>query len=184
MEGSQSKKQLLDDFHSALNLGKNYDEIFSQLGNKFLKQGITPKDALSISPGYLENIYGQAYRLYNTGKYGEASHLFRLLIMFNSLEPKYMLGFAACLHMLKDYADAIQAYTMTSILDPENPLPHYHSSDCCIQMKEYISAMLCLELAIEYARDKPEFAQMKERAQLSLKSLKDQVTANPLEDRP
>ena len=142
-------------------------------------QGLTPKDAMGVSNSYLENVYAQAYRLYNTGKYSEAAHMFRLLIMLNAMEPKYILGLAACFHMLKEYYDAIQSYTMCSALDPENPIPHYHSSDCFIQMKDYLSAMICLELAIARAGDKPEYAKMKERAQLSLESLKQQVSSTP-----
>ena len=153
----------------------SFDHSFREMTDKMWKQGMSPKEAMGVSSGYLENVYAQAYRLYNTGKYGEAIHLFRILVMFNAMEPKYMLGLAACSHMLKDYADAVQQYTMCSALDPQNPIPHYHCSDCCIQMKEYLSAMLYLELTIERCGDKQEYAKMKERAQLSLESLKQQI---------
>ena len=73
---------------------------------------------------------------------------------------------------------------MSSALDPTNPIPHYHSSDCFIQMKEYLSAMLSLELVIQNCKNKPEYAKMKERAQLSLKSLKEQALSTPLDDNP
>ncbi len=99
--------------------------------------------------------------------------------MLNAMEPKYTLGLAACFHMLKEYYNAIQTYTMSAALDPENPVPHYHSSDCFIQMKDYLSAMICLELAISKAGNKPEYAKMKERAQLSLESLKNQIGSVP-----
>lgn len=185
MKGShETKKTIEESFQDAQKLGKEIDEGFSETAKKMLNQGMTPKDAMGINPSYLENIYAQAYRLYNTGKYAEAAHLFRILIMFNAMEPKYMLGLAACFHMLKEYVNAIQTYTMCSALDPQNPIPHYHSSDCFIQMKEYLSAMLCLELAIERAGNKSEFVQMKERAQLGLKSLKEQVSSHPLEEQP
>jgi type III secretion system low calcium response chaperone LcrH/SycD len=177
----QMRKETLS---SAEKQGEKFDQALGEIANKMLMQGMTPKDAMGLSSSYLENIYAQAYRLYNTGKYTEAIHLFRILIMLNAMEPKYMLGQAACFHMLKEYFNAIQTYTMCSALDPHNPIPHYHSSDCFIQMKEYLSAMICLELAIERAGDKPEYAKMKERAQLSLESLKQQVVANPLEEEP
>ncbi len=164
--------------------GNPFDQALGDVTEKLFKQGMAPKDALGASPGYLENIYAQAYRLYNTGKYSEAGHLFRVLVMFNAMEPKYMLGLAACMHMLKDFVNAIHTYTLCSALDPDNPIPHYHSSDCFIQMKEYLSAMICLELAIESCKNKQEFAKMKERAQLSLESLKQQAEETPLDDHP
>lgn len=161
--------------------GEKFDQTFGEAADKMWNQGVSPKEAMGISSSYLENVYAQAYRLYNTGKYAEASHLFRILIMFNAMEPKYMLGLAACFHMLKEYVNAIQTYTMCSALDPKNPISHYHSSDCFIQMKEYLSAMLSLELAIERAGDKQEYAKMKERAQLSLQSLKKQAQERSLD---
>lgn len=186
MKGSRGTKGQMksETLRSAELQSEKLEQAFGEFAEKMLKQGMTPKDAMGVSSSYLENVYAQAYRLYNTGKYAEAAHLFRILIMFNAMEPKYMMGLAACFHMLKEYVNAIQTYTMCSALDAKNPIPHYHSSDCFIQMKEYLSAMLCLELAIERAGDKPEYAKMKERAQLSLESLKKQAASSPLDEMP
>jgi type III secretion system low calcium response chaperone LcrH/SycD len=171
----------------AIKMGKEqqekFDKAIGSIGEKMLLEGMTPKDAMGVSSSYMENVYAQAYRLYNTGKYTEAAHLFRILIMLNAMEPKYLLGLAACFHMLKEYYNAIQSYTMCIAIDPENPIPHYHSSDCFIQMKDYLSAMICLELVIDRVRDKPEYAKMKERALLSLESLKKQLASTPPETK-
>lgn len=164
--------------------GKALEGSIQELTDKMCSKGQTPKEAMGISNSYLESTYSQAYRFYNTGKYGEASHLFRLLVMFNAMEPKYMMGVAACHHMMKEYASAIEAYTMCLVLDPKNPIPHYHSSDCYIRMKEHLSALFCLELAIKVCDDRPEYAKLKERALLSLEGLKQQAYANPLEESP
>ena len=134
---------------------------------------------MHLTDEYVENIYAQAYRLYNTGKYDEAMHLFRVLIMMNSMEPKYMMGLAASYHMLKDYVNAIQTYMMCSVFDPSNPIPHYHSADCFIQMKDFFSAMMSLELTIERAGSDPRYATIKERAKLSLERLKKQAALSP-----
>lgn len=157
--------------------GENKEDLensFAELAEKIFKKGMLPKDAMGINNNILEGIYAQAYRLYNTGKYTEAIHLFRMLILINSTEPKFVLGLAASLHMLKEYQNAIQTYTMCSMLDPHSPIPYYHSSDCFMQLKDYISAMICLEMAIQKAGDKPEYTKLKERAILSLESLKKQ----------
>lgn len=150
------------------------ESSFREFAEKIFLKGMPPKDAMGINKNLLEGIYAQAYRLYNTGKYPEAVHLFRMLILLDPKEPKFVLGLAACFHMIKEYRNAIQTYTMCSLLDPADPIPYYHSSDCFIQMKDYISAMLCLEMAIKRAGDKPEYAKLKERALLSLESLKQQ----------
>lgn len=159
---------------------ESFDKAFGELANKMIKQGITPKDAVGLSPNVLENLYAQAYRLYNTGKYVEATHLFRMLVMLNVMEPKYILGLAACFHMLKEYDNALQSYIVCSAIDPGNPIPHYHASDCLIQLKDYPSAMISLEMTVHLAGDKSEYAKMKERALLSLESVRLQVQAMPI----
>jgi type III secretion system low calcium response chaperone LcrH/SycD len=172
---SQMKQQATADADTAQQFAGSVDDWV----NKIFRQGIAPKDAIGVSSQFLEGVYAQAYRLYNTGKYTEASHLFRMLILMDPTEAKYVLGLAACFHMLKEYKNAVQTYTMYGILDPTTPLPHYHSSDCFIQMKDYPSAFVCLKMAIKYAGDRPEYAKLKERAQLSLESIKEQINSEP-----
>jgi type III secretion system low calcium response chaperone LcrH/SycD len=173
---NQMKKEALE--ASGLKGGK-FEKAYSDIMSRLVKDGMAPKDAMGVNSGVLENIYAQAYRLYNTGKYIEASHLFRILIMMNVAEAKYTLGLAACFHMLKEYKNAIQTYTMCGTIDPNTPIPYYHSSDCFIQMKDYLSAMLCLQLAIDKAGNRPEFAKIKERASMSLENLKQQTISDP-----
>lgn len=169
---------------SAKDQEENLKQALGDVTKKVLTQGMSPKEAMGVGNGVLESIYAQAYRLYNTGKYIEATHLFRMLIMMNSLEPKYILGLAACFHMLKEYDNAIQTYTICSIIDADNPIPHYHSSDCFIQMKDYLSAMICLEMTVTHAGDKSEYAKIKERAQMSLESLKNQLNSSSNLEKP
>lgn len=181
MKGSRGNKGQMkkDTLNFSEESVKELESSLKELTDKMFKQGIPPKEAMGISNQVLEGIYAQAYRLYNTGKYTEAVHLFRLLLMLDPTEFKYMLGLAACFHMLKEYKNAIQAYTMCAILDPQSPIPHYHSADCFIQMKDFLSAMLCLELTLKRAAEKPEYAKIKERAQMSLESIKKQQQSAP-----
>jgi type III secretion system low calcium response chaperone LcrH/SycD len=156
---------------------EKFAQVFDNIAGKIVHQDMSTKQALGINNESMEGMYAQAYRLYNTGKYVEAIHLFRMLIMMNSREPKYMLGLAACFHMLREYRNAIEIYTLCLLLDPHNPIPHYHSSDCFIQLKDDISAMVSLEMAIHRSENIPMYAKMKERAQLSLNNLKSKAAA-------
>ncbi|MBS4168140.1 SycD/LcrH family type III secretion system chaperone [Parachlamydia sp. AcF125] len=140
-----------------------------------VKRGLAPKDLMGMNDASVEGIYGQAYHLYNTGKYKDASHLFRLLIMLNGTESKYSMGLAASYHMLKAYESAVQVYAICALLDPENPIPHYHSSDCYIQMGDKVSAMIALKMALERAGNKPQYAPLKDRTTLTIKSLQKEI---------
>lgn len=182
MKGSRGtkneiKKESLEAAEESL---KKIGVAIEDLGDKILKKGMLPKDALGLSDAVVEGIYAQAYRLYNTGKYVEASHLFRMLVMLNTTESKYILGLAACFHMMKEYQNAVQTYAMCGILDPESPIPHYHASDCYVQMKDYLSAIIALDLAVQRAGEKPEYSKIKERALMTIESLK-KTMSNPQE---
>lgn len=160
-------------------LSKEKSKDFQNIAAKAVQQGVMPKDMLGLSDAMVEGIYGQAYRLYNTGKYKDASQLFRLLIMLNSTESKYAMGLAACFHMMKEYKNAVSTYALCGIIDPENPIPHYHASDCYLHLQDPVSALIALEMAVKRSGDKPEYTILKDRARLTINSLKQEIDKNP-----
>lgn len=147
---------------------ENYEKFASNL----MQKGVTPKDILGLSDQMVEGIYGQAYRLYQTGRYKDASQLFRLLIMIKATESKFCLGLAACLHMMKDFQAAAEVYSICGVVDPHNPIPHFHASDCYIQLGDKLSAIVSLETAVKRAGEKQEYKTLKDRALLTIESLK------------
>ena len=149
-------------------LNEEKGEELSNLMEQAMKKGIVPKDLLGFSDQMVEGIYGQAYRLYNSGNYKDAILVFQLLVMINSMEAKYCLGLAACYHMQKDYKTASDLYMMCSVLDTQSPIPSYHASDCYLKMHDSLSALVALEVAIEKAGARPEYKTLKDRASLTL----------------
>jgi type III secretion system low calcium response chaperone LcrH/SycD len=145
------------------------------LSNMFEK-GMLPKDAMGLSDGLIESIYGHTYRLYNTGKYDEASQLFRLLIMLDPTAAKYVLGLAACFHMLKEYRNAAATYLLVSMVDANSPIPYYHASDCYIHLHEPALAILNLEQVVELSGNQEQFSTIKDRARITIDSLKKDMT--------
>lgn len=135
-------------------------------------RGMLPKDAMGMSDSLVEGIYGHAYRLYNAGQYQEAQNLFRLLVMLNATEAKYILGSAACYHMTKDYANAAATYAIVSMADPNTPIPHYHAADCYLKMDLLGAAMNELESAVQLCGDKAPYALIRDRAQMMLERIK------------
>lgn len=167
-------------FKMSKSLGAQIPEEFEAVADKLLSKGGSPRDALGITDQMIEGIYGQAYNLYNTGKYKDASELFRLLIMFNPSEQKYALGLAACFHMMKEYKGAASIYTICSSMDPASPVPHYHASDCYLQLGDKVSALITLEMAVKRAGSRAEFQQLKDRCMLTIDSLKRELKPKEL----
>jgi len=156
-------------------LGKDKKEQVNQITAKGIREAASPKEMLGISDAMVEGIYGQAYRLYNTGKYKDAAQLFRLLIMANAAESKYSLGLGACLHMLKEYQAAAEIYAICAVMDPDNPIPFYHASDCFTHLNDPGSALVSLQMALDRIREKPAYQTLKDRIQLSIDTLKKEI---------
>ena len=155
---------------------KDIAEAVGKISKNIFEKGMLPKDAMGLSDSMVEGIYGYAYRLYNSGKYRDAAHLFRILILLNPTESKYILGLAACQHMQQDYQNAIASYAFVGIIDPYNPLPHYHISDCYLKTNLIPMAKAELEQAIEKCGRQPQYALVRERAALMLESLNEGKT--------
>ena len=156
-------------------------EVLAELMQKTLMSGIRPKAALQISDEVMEGIYGYAYNMYNRGMYSEASHIFRLLMMLDYTQVKYLMGLAACVHMQKDYESAVSFYTMATFVDGESPIAHYHCADCYLKLDQATEASFELEEAINKAGDREEFKTLVERSKLMVESLADRVKAEQAE---
>lgn len=165
---------------------KGVDEAAIKLNEKMAKDvaktftlafdsGVPPKNALGISNSRIEELYAQGYRYYNTGRFGDALNNFRMLTFFDPTQVKFVFGLAACLHMLKEYEKAVETYLLASMMDPKNPIPHFHSSDCYLKMNDKSSALISLRMAVECAQDKPEFQILKDRALLSIEGLRNEI---------
>ncbi len=147
-------------------------------------KGIMPKQALNIGDDTMEAIYSQGYNLYNQGKYKDASYIFRLLMLLDYITPKYLLGFAACLHRLKDFKNAANVYLLCGTLDTTNPLPHYHAADCYLQLESPELAIFSLDLSINAAADQPQYSVIKERALLMHQALEKQIAERMQQTSP
>jgi type III secretion system low calcium response chaperone LcrH/SycD len=141
-----------------------------------LTKGKNPKEAMGLSDDYIEGMYSFAYRLYSTGKYDQALQLFQLLVMLDPTQSRYLLGLAACFHMLKEYENASSSYMLCSVVDPDDPLPYYHASDCFIQIENPRMAYDSLKICIAKCGDDEKYKQVKDRAEVSLDILKKSYT--------
>lgn len=173
MDKEDKIQESLADLFSSENMDWLQNNLESVL-QKVFKEKQVPQDALGISDATAEKIYGQAYQLFNSGRYVEASRLFRTLILLNITEPKYALGLAGCFHMLKEYKNAAEAYMRCGLMDPESPIPFYHASDCYVNLGETVPAIVSLQLAVQRAGDKPAYSVIKERALLTIERLKNE----------
>lgn len=148
-------------------VNKSVEKIIEEVFTK----GTLPFVATGISDEMLEGMYTFATNLYNAGKYDQAVKIFKLITSLNSSKEKFIMGYAACLHVLKDYPNAASAYTLCSLLEPNDPLPYYHISDCLMELKLPKKAKEALEKCIELIEDDPKFTHIYARAKATLQKI-------------
>lgn len=168
-EKQEVVKELMDKDTKGLPPAEKQD--LELVANNVIQKGMLLKEAMGLSDDMVEAIYGFAYRLYSMGKYSEALQMFRLLIMLDPTKEKFVLGLSACFHMQKDYRSAVSSYLLCTVVNPTNPIPHYHASDCYNQLKKDTLAVEQLKICIEKAGEKEEYAQVKNRAETILETM-------------
>lgn len=138
---------------------------------KIVVEGVSPKDVLNIGSDFINAIYTQGYNLYNSGHYLESELLFSYLCQLDGTKPAQLMGLASSYHMQKKYQEAMNAYLCAFYLDPSNPLPFFHISDCYIKINDIYHAILSLSFVVFQAGSIPEFAKIKERALMTQQAL-------------
>lgn len=151
-----------------------YDNIFNK--------GMMPKDAIGIKESDTEATYAQGYQLYNMGKYKDARSVFASLLIVDSTEPRFLFGHAACSHMLEDYKAAADMYTYQAVVSPDDPIPYYHAADCYIKIGDAFSAAVVLNQVIKRSGDEEKYKMIKERSEMTVKKLEEQMNTAVVED--
>lgn len=147
-------------------------EKIEKMVRAVILEGTSPKDAMKIDQKALDMLYDLAYQHYDGGNYKNALLLFVFLSGIDPKNVKYRMGIAASLHMNKQFQEAIDAYLICASLDPKNPLPFYHMSDCFVQLKDLFRAYYFLKTSIVQAKSNPtRYATLIQRGELACKSL-------------
>lgn len=150
----------------------------TRLIDYLLQQQVLSKETLNLNPETAQSIYEQAYQLYSAGQYAKAKSLFTVLLVFNPTEFQFLYSYATCCFMLKEYEIAAECFVHCGDLDSANPLPYFYASDCYIQLQDLLSTCTALRMAVKRAGHQPEYAEIRQRAQLTLDAL-----TNPQEDK-
>lgn len=140
----------------------------------FFQDGKPPAESIR-SKEDTELMYSYCVSLYDGGKYQEALPGFWNLFTLDARNPRYSFGFAACLHKLKRYEEAIQNYLVSARLERDNPAPWGHIADCYINLGQLGLAATMIDKAIHVAGDNPEHQKFKTQATLIHQTLRAQM---------
>ncbi len=117
----------------------------------------------AISNDIVEALYAHAYSHYQIGKYNETLMLFRLLTGLRHRDPRFWKGMGSTLQMLKNFGEAVEAYSCAALFDEKqlDPHPHFHGAECLYSIGKVATAIKALDSARLVARkNEQKFAQL------------------------
>ncbi|MES2198895.1 MAG: tetratricopeptide repeat protein [Chlamydiota bacterium] len=107
------------------------------------------QDFLAFSDETLLWIYKIGYRYSEEKKSEEAKALFQLLVMLNPQVSDYWVALGFVERQLSEETEALDAFSMASILNPENPVSRYQSAEIYLQRGELEDALVELDVLAE-----------------------------------
>lgn len=139
---------------------------------EYFEQGGTWQMLMGLPDSHLEAQYAHGYELYQEGQFEEATRAFTSLSILNPYEPKYWFALAAARHLAGDFAEALQAYLLSSAIDEENPNPLLQAARCANELGQPNETVELLDQAIAVGSGKVEYEMvMREARALREKAL-------------
>ena len=134
-----------------------------------LQAGKSLGEIVGFSEDAMQHFYAAAYQLYHSGRDKDAADAFFFLSALHPSVQVYWLGLGMAEQCLNRFEEALSAYAMASLLEPQDPLPYYHSAACYHALQDVINARKSLEMALDYFGD--DHAALKETARAALTAL-------------
>lgn len=128
------------------------EEAIAAAAKKILSEDMdTIRELKGITDGEMEAVYSLGFNFYNTGRYDEAEKIFKFLVLFDHLNPKYWTAIGALQQVRKDYDTAVTSYSFASFLDLSDPKPQFHAAECFFAKGDVDNATSALEALKSFA---------------------------------
>lgn len=132
------------------------EDIIAETAKKLIEDVTTVRDLKGITDGEMEAVYSLGFNFYNTGRIEDAEKVFKFLVLFDHMNPKYWTGMGAVQQVKREYEAAVTSYGFASFLDLENPKPQFHAAECYLAMGDRTNALSALAALAKFAPDTEE----------------------------
>ena len=144
------------------------DEALTAKAQELLKhftEGGTLKSFVKLSDTELEAIYAVAHNQFAAHKYAQAIDLFKFLCLYDHTQPRWFYGLGVVRQHAGDYAGAVEAFAMATLLDVDDPRPQAQAGYCLLAQERWPEAQSALEGAIMACGDEAKHAGVKRQAE-------------------
>lgn len=129
-----------------------------------LDKGKTAQEILGFKDRTMAKFYKAASHLFEKECYTDAANAFLFLVTLNPKIADYWLGLGMSRQMCGMFDEAIDAYEMAAYYEMESPVPYFYLAKCLFAVHDRENAIKALDLALEYAEGKREFADIRKQA--------------------
>lgn len=138
-----------------------------------MNEGEQGQDIFGFSDDDMRVMYEKAYHYLEEQKISEGIDSFIFLTTISPGHFEYWMGFGTALQLSHEYEKAIDAYEVAAICNMENPVPYIFLGKCLFAIHDRKSAYQAFELALLYAGDLEEFAEIRREAENALQHIKE-----------
>ncbi len=136
-----------------------------------LQAGGTVGAFLDLNDDELEAIYAAGYNQFAARKFDQAIDIFKLLCLYDHFEERWYYSLGVAQQGKGDYAEALKAFSIATVLDMMDPKPQAQAGYCLMALGHKDEAKSALEGAILTCQDDPEHAEVKKQATALLETL-------------
>jgi type III secretion system low calcium response chaperone LcrH/SycD len=155
-------KDELDDFKISKKTQKLLQD--KELLKKELNSGKSAQEIMGFSDKAMAKFYKAARYLFDNGRFAGSADAFLFLATLNPYNYEYWLGLGMSLQRCNEFESAIDAYELAAICQPDTPVPYFYLAKCFFAIHDRVNADKALDLALEYAGDIDEYAELKRQA--------------------
>ncbi len=135
----------------------------------------TAPSLTALTPLHIEALYDAARQALLRGEDRHALHTaandLAIVVGHNSLEPRYVFAFALALHMLGHHEMALRFYAHALMLRADDPVCTLRIGECHQALGDLSTARDAFADAVKLTTLSPEYAPIREAAQLRLDGL-------------
>lgn len=135
-----------------------------------LAHGGSLKDFMKMGREQMEAIYAVGYNHMTAHKYDQAADLFRFLCLNDHTEPRWYYALGVARQKKGDFAHAVEAYAMATLLDIHDPQPQAQAGYCLMALDKLPEAQNAFEGAIIACGD--GFAKLRGQIEAMLETVK------------
>lgn len=122
----------------------------------------TLQKQLKVSDQQIELLYTEGYRDYEENRVEKAGEIFNLLVMLNPFTAKHWLALGATDMTLGKWEEALKRFAVATLLEPEDPYPHFHAYLSYTALGDEVEAEKALIAAHEQAIKQDHFAPLRQ----------------------